>query len=117
MMSISQCQYSALTTPEGTFVDDILIYRLDTNHFLLCVNASNQEKDYQWIRGHGLSNTEVIFCSEEYSQLAIQGPKTRSILQPLTDLNLDAIRPFWFGNGKFAGGEVLISCTVKQEVL
>jgi aminomethyltransferase len=110
-LAISQCQYSALTTPEGTFVDDILIYRLDTNHFFLCVNASNQEKDYQWICSHALSNTEVIFRSEEYSQLAIQGPKTIAILQLLTLINLEAIRPFWFSKGMFAGAEVLISRT------
>ena len=57
-LAISQCQYSALTTPDGTFVDDILIYCMDSDRFLLCVNASNQEKDYEWIRTNALP--EVI---------------------------------------------------------
>jgi aminomethyltransferase len=110
-LAVSQCQYSALTTPEGTFIDDILIYRLDTSHFFLCVNASNQEKDYQWIRSHSLSNTDVIYRSEDYSQLAIQGPKSHAILQPLTNIKLDGIRPFWFCQGTLTGIHALISRT------
>jgi aminomethyltransferase len=110
-LAISQCQYSALTTPEGTILDDIVIYRMDVNHFFLCVNASRQEKDFQWIRDHAFPNTEVLFRSEEYAQLAIQGPKTCMVLQPLTDMNLDAIRTYWFVNLKVAGHDVLISRT------
>ena len=73
-LAVSQCQYSALTTPKGTFVDDLVIYRMAADHFFVCVNASNQEKDFQWIRENAYPNTEVIFRSNDFSQLAVQGP-------------------------------------------
>ncbi len=75
-LAIGQCHYSALTTPKGTFVDDILVYRMGRGHFFLCVNSSNQEKDFEWIRDHAEPGTEVLFRSEEFSQLAIQGPRS-----------------------------------------
>ena len=110
-MAVSQCQYSALMTPQGTFVDDLVIYRKAPDHFFLCVNASNQEKDYGWIRGNALPNTEVIFRSNDFSQLAIQGPRAVEILQPLTGIRLAGIKPYWFAEGKLAGVEVMISRT------
>jgi aminomethyltransferase len=110
-LAISQCQYSALTTPEGAFIDDLLIYRMAANHFFLCVNASNQEKDYQWIQDHATANTEVLFRSNDYSQFAIQGPKSLEILQPLTEIDLSRIRFSWFARGRFAGVETIISRT------
>jgi aminomethyltransferase len=110
-LAISQCQYSALTTPEGTFVDDLLIYRMASDHFFLCVNASNQEKDYQWIRDNAIPNTEVLFRSNDYSQLAIQGPRALEILQPLTEIRLAAIKYYWFARGRCAGVEAIVSRT------
>ncbi len=110
-LAISQCQYTALTTPKGAFVDDLLIYRMALDHFFLCVNASNQEKDFQWIRDHALPNTEVIFRSNDFSQLAVQGPKALEILQPLTDINLAAMKYYWFGLGRFAGIDAIVSRT------
>jgi aminomethyltransferase len=110
-LAISQCQYSALTTPEGAFIDDLLIYRMDADRFFLCVNASNQEKDYRWIQHHALPNTEVIFRSNDYAQLAVQGPKTLEILQPLTEINLSRIKYYWFARDRFAGVEAIVSRT------
>jgi aminomethyltransferase len=110
-LAISQCQYSALTTPQGTFVDDLLIYRKTSDHFFLCVNASNQDKDFEWIRENALANTEVIFRSNDFSQLAIQGPGALEILQPLTEINLAGMKYYWFGEGKFAGVDSIVSRT------
>ena len=110
-LAISQCQYSALTAPNGAFVDDLLIYRMDSERFLLCVNASNQEKDYEWIRANASPKTDIIFRSNDYSQLAVQGPKALEILQPLTDIRLADIRYYWFTLGEFAGTEAIVSRT------
>jgi aminomethyltransferase len=110
-LAISQCQYSALTTPQGTFVDDLLIYRMAPDHFFLCVNAANQEKDYQWIREHAFSNTDVLFCSSDFSQLAVQGPKALEILSPLTEITLADMKYYWFARGRFAGVESIVSRT------
>jgi len=111
LLAVSQCQYSALTTPKGTFVDDIVIYRFDPDHFFVCVNASNQEKDFQWIRENAVPNTEVIFRSNDFSQLSIQGPRAIDILQPLTDIRLAAMKYYWFDRGKFAGVDAIVSRT------
>ena len=74
-LAISQCQYSALTTHKGTFIDDIVVYRMAADHFFVCVNAANQDKDYRWIRENAFPNTDVLFRSHDFSQLAIQGPE------------------------------------------
>ncbi len=110
-LSIGQCQYSALTTPKGTFVDDLLVYRLGKDQFILCVNAANQEKDYQWIRENARPNTEVHFRSDEFCQIAVQGPLAAEILRPLTELNLSSIKYYWFALSKFDGIDAIISRT------
>jgi len=110
-LSVSQCQYSALTTPEGTFIDDLVIYRMAADRFLLCVNASNQEKDFEWIRQNALPNTEVIFRSNDFSQLAVQGPQSIEILQPLTEIPLSDMKYYWFATGKVCGSESIVSRT------
>ncbi len=106
-----QIQYSALITPQGTFVDDILVHRLGPGHFFLCVNSGNQEKDYRWIRDHAISGTQVLYRSEDFSQLAVQGPKALAILEPLTGLSLRQMKYYWFGKGKFAGVDAMVSRT------
>ena len=110
-LAVSQCQYSALTTPKGAFIDDLVIYRMAPDHFFLCVNAANQEKDFEWIRENALSNTEVVFSSDEFSQLSIQGPRSLEILRPLTEVRLEAMRHYWFDRGRFAGVNAIISRT------
>ena len=110
-LAVGQCQYNALTTPHGTFVDDVLVYRLSQDNFFLCVNASNQEKDYHWIREHCGGSVEVTFRSDDFSQLAVQGPKALRILRSLTELRLQEMRSYWFAHGKFAGIDALVSRT------
>lgn len=110
-LAIGQCQYSGLTTPSGTFVDDILVYRMEANHFFICVNASNQIKDYEWIRGHARPGTEVLFRSDDFAQLAVQGPRSLEIMRPLVDIRLDSMQYYWFSPGKVAGVDAIISRT------
>jgi aminomethyltransferase len=110
-LALSQCQYSALTTPRGTFIDDLLIYRMASDRFFLCVNASNQEKDFAWIREHAFPNTDILFRSSEFSQLAIQGPRALDVLQTMTEIRLAAMKYYWFACGRFAGVEAIVSRT------
>src|SRR6267143_384437 len=92
-----QAQYSALMTPQGTVVDDLLVYRFAQDHLLLVVNAGTTEKDWNWISSHwkkgengrNHSAVELRNVSTEYCQLALQGPEALGILRPLTDLELD----------------------------
>jgi aminomethyltransferase len=110
-LAIGQCHYSALTTPSGTFVDDILVYRMGRLHFFLCVNSSNQHKDFEWIRDNAHPGTEVLFRSDDFAQIAVQGPRSAEILQPLTDVNLTSMKYYWFAEGKFAGAQAIVSRT------
>ena len=107
-----QVQYTALTTPAGTFVDDMLVYCLEPEKYLLVVNASNSDKDYAWIADHqnGFA-VESRNQSDAYSQLALQGPLAQSILQPLSDLDLAGMKSFHFAFGKVAGIDALVSRT------
>jgi aminomethyltransferase len=110
-LAVGQIQYSALTTPAGAFVDDILVYRMEPARFFLCVNCSNQEKDYRWILDNALPGTVVKFRSDEFSQLAIQGPKALEILRPLTRIDLGSMKYYWFAEGNFAGVDAVVSRT------
>lgn len=105
-------QYSALTTPQGTFVDDLLVYCLKEEEYLLVVNAANTDKDFEWASRHaGSFDVKVENKSEEYSQIALQGPKAVEILQPLTEIPLKEMKSFGAGMGKVAGVESLVSRT------
>ncbi|MBN2409255.1 MAG: glycine cleavage system aminomethyltransferase GcvT [Candidatus Aminicenantes bacterium] len=107
-----QAQYSALTTPQGTFVDDLLVYCLGPEEYFLVPNAANTDKDYAWIVAHKDGFDAVVEnVSERYTQIALQGPKAREILQSLTDVDLPAIKRFWARPGKVAGVDSLISRT------
>ncbi|HEY9126823.1 MAG TPA: glycine cleavage system aminomethyltransferase GcvT, partial [Acidobacteriaceae bacterium] len=100
-----QAQYSALLTPEGTFVDDILVHKLGDNDYLLVVNAGTKDKDYAWIRQQ-VGSTHGIHISDYssyYSQLAIQGPRALETLQKLTKVDLASIKNYWFTWGLVAG--------------
>ena len=110
-LSIGQCHYSALTTPSGAFVDDILVYRRAVDVFFICVNCSNQDKDFQWIRDNAFTGTEVRFLSSEYSQIAVQGPRALEVLEPLTDMALRQMKYYWFAEGKVAGADAMVSRT------
>ncbi len=109
-----QAHYSALLTPQGTFVDDILVHRLGDNDYLLVVNAGTTDSDYAWIRSqvgarHGI---HISNYSPYYSQLALQGPRSLETLQKLTKVDLAAIKNYWFTWGTVAGiANVLIART------
>ncbi|MBI3667540.1 MAG: glycine cleavage system aminomethyltransferase GcvT [Acidobacteria bacterium] len=107
----NQAQYTALLYPQGTFVDDILVHRLSAHHYLLCVNASNQKKDFQWIAANNRFDAAVEYASEKYAQLAIQGPQALATLQKLTSIGLAGIRYYWFTHGNVCGVPALIART------
>lgn len=113
-----QAQYSALLYPHGGFVDDILVHRIREDHYFLCVNASNQNKDFDHIFGHSLGkhghsrfDANVTLASGNYAQLAIQGPASLEILQPLTEVPLNDIRYYHFVDGTAGGFTARIART------
>ena len=112
-LQVGQAHYSALTTPEGTFVDDMLVYRFAPNHFLMVVNGSNADKDFDWIveRVKDVGTPAVVNSSDRYGLIAIQGPKALQILQTLTAVDLSAIKYYWFAHGEFAGIRGTVSRT------
>jgi len=111
-VNTERAQYSALTTPEGTFIDDMLIYLLEVNKYLLVVNAANVDKDFKWISSHTKGfEVDVENLSNRYSQIAIQGPKACEILKPLTDLSLAEMKAFRAAFGTVAGIEAMVSRT------
>jgi aminomethyltransferase len=105
LLKDGQAQYSALLTPEGTYVDDILVHKIVDNDYLLVVNAGTKDKDYAWIRHHvGLwPSASISDDSASYSQLAVQGPRALETLQKLTNVDLAAIRKYWFTWGDVVG--------------
>ncbi len=112
-LSIGQAQYSALTTPEGTFVDDLIVYRQAADHYLLVVNAGEIEKKYKWILDHtrDLGDVAVVNSSARYALLAVQGPAAEGIVQSLTGVDLRSIKYYWFAHGEVAGVRSIISRT------
>jgi aminomethyltransferase len=113
-LAIGQIHYSALTTTEGGFVDDILVYRLAGDHFMLVVNAANTAKDYRWIAGRVAErggDVAVVDTSARYALIALQGPASPEILRELTAIELDAMRYYWFGTGEVAGVRATVSRT------
>jgi aminomethyltransferase len=99
-LKIGQAQYSGLMYEHGGFVDDILVHKVDDDHFFICVNASNQEKDFDYINVINRWRTNVEFASDRYAQLALQGPRAIDILQPLTQTPLNEMRYYWFRDGE-----------------
>ena len=118
-LAIGQAQYSCLPNKDGGIVDDLLVYRLPEDNcaegeqaFMLVVNASNMEKDWNWIAEHNSFDTRLINISDDTGLLAVQGPHAAKALQPLTDIDLSGIPYYHFTKGKFAGiDNVLISAT------
>jgi aminomethyltransferase len=106
-----QAQYSALCYPDGTFVDDILVYKLDEAEFMISSNAANREKDFHWFRDHGKNKVRVEDESRNLAQLALQGPKAENILALLTRLDLSRIKYYRFARGEVDGIPVLVSRT------
>jgi aminomethyltransferase len=107
-----QAQYSALTTPQGTVIDDLLVYRVSADHLLLVVNASTTEKDWEWIQSHHSGESvQLNNVSADYCQLALQGPDAQSIMQKLTDLPLRDIKYYHFTHGSVDGVAGIVSRT------
>ncbi len=106
-----QAQYSALLYEHGGFVDDILVHKVVDNVYFLCVNASNQDKDYQHILTHNMFDAEVENAGSRYAQLAVQGPQALDTLQKLTPVPLAPIRYYSFVDGTVSGVSARIART------
>jgi aminomethyltransferase len=112
-LKTGQAQYSALLTPDGTFVDDILVYRMGPSHFMIVVNAANSAKAFDWItsQAKAVGDAAVVDSSARYALIAIQGPAALDTVQPLTGADLASVRPYWFTFGEVAQARALISRT------
>ena len=103
-LAVGQAQYSALLYPQGTFVDDVIVHRLGEDEYLLVINAGTREKDFSWVR----ENTRQFDCavenlSDDFTQIAIQGPKGVDLLQKLTDADLSSVKFYWLTRGTVCG--------------
>ncbi len=113
-LKTGQAHYSALLYEHGGFVDDILVHKVADDHFFICVNASNQWKDYEHIELYRLKggfDARVDFASERYAQIAVQGPKALPTLQKLTETELSGIKYYWFADGAVSGVNARIART------
>jgi aminomethyltransferase len=106
-----QAQYSVLCYPDGGIVDDIIIYQLAEEHYFLCVNAANIEKDFSWLIGHNHGRATMIDRSNEYALIAVQGPLASTLLQRLTAVELSQMRRYWSIRGEVAGTQTLVART------
>jgi aminomethyltransferase len=112
-LAVGQAQYSALLYPQGTFVDDVIVHRLGEDEYLLVINAGTREKDFNWV----CDNTRQFDCavenlSDDFTQIAIQGPKGIEVLQKMTDADLSAVKFYWVTHGSVCGlKNVLIART------
>jgi len=103
-LAVGQAQYSALLYPQGTFVDDVIVHRLGDDEYLLVINAGTREKDFSWVR----ENTRSFDCrvenlSDDFTQIAIQGPRAVEVLQRLTDADLSSVKFYWVTRGTVYG--------------
>lgn len=112
-LKVGQIHYSALMSPEGTFVDDLLVYRMADEHFLLVVNAGNIPADFDYIRSQvaGFADVDLVDSSARYALVALQGPAAARVLQPLTGADLSGLKYYWFTHGEVAGIRGMISRT------
>jgi aminomethyltransferase len=103
-LAIGQAQYSALLYPRGTFVDDVIVHRLGEDDYLLVINAGTREKDFNWVRDNTSQfNCKVENLSDNFTQIAIQGPKGVNLLQKLTDADLSSVKFYWVTHGTVCG--------------
>jgi aminomethyltransferase len=110
-LKTGQIHYSGLLYEHGGFVDDILVHKVADDHYFLCVNASNQEKDFEHIREQNRFDADVRLSSGDYAQIAVQGPNARATLQKLTPVDLASIRYYWFTDGIVSGTPARIART------
>lgn len=111
-VAVGQAQYAALCYDNGTIVDDIITYRKGADSFFICVNAGNAKKDVAWLKDH-LPTSGVVLedLSAEYSQIAIQGPRSRELLQEAVDIKIGDMKYYWFAEGKVFGTPAIIART------
>ena len=103
-LAVGQAQYSALLYPQGTFVDDVIVHRLGADEYLLVINAGTREKDFNWVHDNTRrSQCKVEHLSDDYTQIAIQGPKAAALLQKLTDVDLANVKFYWLTHGMVCG--------------
>jgi len=103
-LAVGQAQYSALLYPQGTFVDDVIVHRLGEQEFLLVINAGTREKDFNWVRDNVRGfNCTAQNLSDDFTQIAIQGPQGHALLQKLTSTDLAAVKFYWFTHGTVCG--------------
>ncbi len=112
-MTPGRAQYTGLMYPEGTFVDDVLVHKMADDEYLLVVNAANRAKDVAYLGGlaRGRTDVEVVDRSEDYAQLALQGPLAQEVLQPLVSVDLAALKYYRFTHGEAAGEPALVART------
>src|SRR5579863_5354980 len=110
-LKIGQAQDSGLLYEHGGFVDDILVHKVADDHYFLCVNASNQDKDYEHIAAHNKFDCTVENAGDRYAQIAVQGPRALETLQKLTPVELAPIRYYWFTDGTVSGAAARIART------
>jgi aminomethyltransferase len=103
-LAVGQAQYSALLYPQGTFVDDVIVHRLGEDDYLLVINAGTREKDFQWVRDNTRQfESRVEQLSDEFTQIAIQGPKAVNVLEKLTDVDVRSVKFYWVTRGTVCG--------------
>jgi len=112
-LAVGQAQYSGLLTPEGTFIDDMVVYRMAPIHFLLVVNAANVARARAWIaeQASAIEDAAVVDSSSRYALLSLQGPAAREVLQEVATIDVGEIQPFHYGYGEVAGGRATIART------
>ena len=111
-LALGQIHYTAFLYENGTFVDDLLLHKISDTEFLLVVNASNVDKDFAWVKEHSAKwDVTVTNESDETGQVALQGPQSLAVLQPLVDIDLSQIKYYWFAFGKFQGLPVMFART------
>jgi aminomethyltransferase len=106
-----QAQYSALMLPNGSCIDDCVVHRFAPDHYFLCVNAANTDKDYEWIVKCNTFGADVRDVSREYAQIALQGPRAREILAKVTDAPPGTLKYYWFRQAQCASVEGLLART------
>mgnify|MGYP006288076661 FL=1 len=103
--------YTPICREDGGIIDDLLVYRLQENEYLLVVNASNIEKDFNWVKEHISDKSNIKDLSDDYAMLALQGPESKKILTQITDIDLNSLEYYTFRRAKAAGVEMIISRT------
>jgi aminomethyltransferase len=110
-LSVGEAQYSAMCNDEGGIIDDLLVYRIQEEQFMVVVNASNIDKDFEWMKRHLVPQVEFSDDSDAIALLAVQGPHSKSTLQKIVSLDLTNLHYYHFGSGKIGGVDATISRT------